>query len=100
MPSGGVTVKDLVELGKLYGVDEQDFQRYTRIVIESDIREERLSNVIQMKLDERVDRRLSEVVESLIKEFGKPPIRVYGVDRIVRLYGEKAIDLLRREAVR
>ncbi|RLG06730.1 MAG: hypothetical protein DRN59_02515 [Thaumarchaeota archaeon] len=94
VPSGGVTVKDLVKLGKLYGVDEKYFQRYMRIVVESNVWEERLSNVIRIKPDEEVGRRLSEVVESLIKEFGKPPIRVYGVDRIVRLYGEKAIDLL------
>ncbi len=94
VPSGGVSSGDIMAFTKIYGLSREYVQKYIYVIVESGVDEEGLPNIIQMKPDEQVAERLANLASSLNEKFGSPPVMSYGIDRVVRLYGEKALDLM------
>jgi circadian clock protein KaiC len=89
VPSGGVTVEYLMKAGKLYGVDEEKFLKYSVHFIEATAPTGELPNVIKVDAEDCYSAFrdvMSKGIE-LTKKFQGPFFAGIGVDRVVRLCG-------------
>jgi len=94
VPSGGVTAGDVYALGKLYGLSEEYIKKYLYMVLEEGASDNHPSNLVYVRPDENIAEKITALATELTSRFGSPPVMVYGIDRVVRVYGEKALDLM------
>jgi len=94
IPSGGVTVSDLMNIGKLYAITEREFLEHVYIIVEKGYLGEKTPNVIELETTEGAVRTFADVSEKLSEKFKRQALVVIGVDRIVRFFGKQAISEL------
>lgn len=94
VPSGGVTWDVLLDAYIMYGVDEELFRRNYYLITEPDYKEKENENIIKIEPNELAVKGFLEVEDILVKRYGKPPIRLFGIDRLIQYYGERVSDLL------
>jgi KaiC/GvpD/RAD55 family RecA-like ATPase len=100
VPSGGVTVKTLMEAGKLYEVSDEKFLKHSIYFIEATAPVEELPNVIRVDAG-NCDVAFRDVMDKgieLTKKFQEPLFVGVGVDRLVRLCGINTVANFLAEA--
>ncbi len=98
IPSGGVDWRDIISIGKSFGVPDDILSNNLYILIDVGRREELPQNVTKTSLqdpDEILDR-IHEVVESSISKGKGPPLISLGVDRLASRLREMIIELMYR----
>ncbi|MEM1584410.1 MAG: ATPase domain-containing protein [Nitrososphaerota archaeon] len=94
IPSGGVTRDVLLDAYMMYGVSEEQFRRNYHLLTEPDCREERSEKTMEIEPPEMVVKRFTELENKLLERYRRPPIRLFGVDRLVQYYGERVFNIL------
>ena len=94
IPSGGVTIKDVENVCTLYGINRKEFLERMYLLVEPGFIGEKTPNMIEVEPSGDVVKKVMDIVRRLSEKLGGPPIWIIGVDRVIREFGEKGIELL------
>ena len=89
VPIEGVTIDDIKNVFCLHGVSRQEFLERLYLMVEPGFPGEKTPNTIEIEANEKALERILEISRKLTEKFGHPPIVVFGINRIIRLFGEK-----------
>jgi len=98
IPSGGADWRDIIYVGKSFGVPEDVLARNLRILIDVERREELPQNVMKTSLEDpdEIFDKILQVVESSISRGESSPLISLGVDRLASRLREMIIEVLYR----
>jgi len=98
IPSGGVDWRDLIYIGKFFGVPEDVLARNLRILIDVERREELPQNVMKASFEDpdEIFVKVLQVVESSISMVKGSPLISLGVDRLASRLREMIVEVLYR----
>ena len=94
IPPSGMISEDLKNFLKVYGLSDRQIEEYLKLPLEEV--EVPASMTAVKASSERMDRifeRLREYVSAIAREYRKPPIRLIGVDKLARIFGERLVDV-------
>jgi len=100
IPTGGVTWKEITRLLKDYGLSDEQIGKFSKIVLETktELRTDEPPYVVRMNVrdPEEAYQQFLNLVATVMKEHGNPPIKTIGMDRLVYALGEKALSIIYR----
>ena len=98
IPTGGVTWKEIIRLLREYGLEEEKLSKLCKIVLESGPETETESSPYILRIEtsnpEEAYKRFVELVTTMMRKHGIPPIKTIGMDRLAYLFREKALEII------
>jgi len=90
VPPGGISSKDIRGIAFRYGVSEEEYRRFVKVV-----EVERLKPPIAKDRAALVEQ-FTGFLKSLERKSGKPPLKLIGMDRAAYLMGEEVLPVIHR----
>jgi len=97
IPSSGMDIADICDQIKIYGITQDDWEKYVRIVVPEHFMPLKPSqNIITLKGEDWAEdlTRLVDVDKRLTAETGQPNLSIINADTLLGHYGEKGFEAI------